>query len=98
MIVRETGSIAGVFGLCDSGNPDVGYIWALTSEEVFDKKFRLHRVSKKFIDESQSKYKILTNLVWEGNESHIKWLTALGFIFINEKTINNNNFYEFVRI
>ena len=98
MVVEETGEPEGLAGVCHTDLKGVGNIWAVTSEEAFNYPLRLTMIARKILKEVQKDYMILSNVVHEHNDLHMKWIQALGFIFINKTIINNNNFYEFVRI
>lgn len=97
MLEPVTKKVAGIFGISQGYSNVQGCIWAITNDLVFNHKVCLHRNSKHFIKRAHEKYPILANVVWEGNEKHIKWLDNLGFMFLQEITINNNKFYEFAR-
>lgn len=98
MLSPITGEPIGLFGI-SSEVPDIGNIWALTTPEIFNHPITLHKATKSFIKDSLKEYPILSNYIWSGNENHIRWLRALGFVFLSDHTtINNNKFYEFVRI
>ena len=89
-------------GLC--GVMPNGCIWFVATDELFDNKkykIQLIRKGREWIDSLLKSYKLLYNFVYAENHTAIKWLEALGFVFINyhEKYGQHEKpFYEFLRI
>ena len=89
-------------GLC--GVVSDGCIWCIMTDELFNNKkykIQLIRKGRKWVDSLLKSYKILYNFVYAENHAAIKWLEALGFVFIkyHEKYgLHQKPFYEFLRI
>ena len=89
-------------GLC--GVIKDGCIWMICTDELFsNKKYKIQLIRKgrEWIDSLLKSYKVLYNFVYAENHTAIKWLEALGFVFINyhEKYGQHEKpFYEFLRI
>ena len=89
-------------GLC--GVIKGGCIWMICTDELFsNKKYKIQLIRKgrEWVDSLLKSYKLLYNFVYAENDSAIKWLEALGFVFIkyHEKYGQHEKpFYEFLRI
>jgi len=76
----------------------------ICTDELFsNKKYKIQLIRKgrKWVDSLLKSYKLLYNFVYAENHSAIKWLEALGFVFIkyHEKYGQHEKpFYEFLRI
>ena len=100
-IIAGDEEVIGLFGVTPTEDPIVGCPWLLASD-------RLPEVSKEFIPQSlewvkgiNKKYPILRNYVDARNRLAMRWLSYLGFTFINlidEYGKGRIPFYEFVRI
>ena len=81
-----------------------GCIFMICTDELFsNKKYKIQLIRKgrKWVDSLLKSYKLLYNFVYAENHTAIKWLEALGFVFINyhEKYGQHEKpFYEFLRI
>mgnify|MGYP001161202931 FL=1 len=89
-------------GLC--GVIKGGCIFMICTDELFsNKKYKIQLIRKgrKWVDSLLKSYKLLYNFVYAENHTAIKWLEALGFVFIkyHEKYGQHEKpFYEFLRI
>ena len=89
-------------GLC--GVIKDGCIWCIMTDELFENKkykIQLIRKGREWVDNLLKSYKVLYNFVYAENHAAIKWLEALGFVFIkyHEKYGQHEKpFYEFLRI
>ena len=92
-----------VFGVSPAHhNPEVGIVWMLATDYIEDPRCRLllARHSRKWVQDMQSRYTVLTNMTDKRNKAHHRWLQWCGFVFINEIPWGPANapFLEFVRI
>ena len=89
-------------GLC--GVVKDGCIWMICTDELFsNKKYKIQLIRKgrEWVDSLLKSYKVLYNFVYAENDSAIKWLEALGFVFIKYHAKYGQHekpFYEFLRI
>ena len=89
-------------GLC--GVVSDGIIWMVATDKLFaNKKYRIQLIRKgrKWVESLLKKYKVLYNFVYAENDSAIKWLEALGCVFIKYHAKYGQHekpFYEFLRI
>ena len=100
IIVTDTDEIAGMYGV---GRYDdtVGVPWLLTAPAIEKIWLPFLRGSRKWVEEINEKYPLLTNAVDAEYTVAINWLRFVGFTFIKKhKTwgVGNRPFLEFVRI
>ena len=100
IIVEDTNEIAGMYGVGRIDNL-TGSPWLLTSPPVTKIWIPFLRGSRKWVEQVNNKYPVLTNAVDEEYKVAVNWLRFLGFTFIKRhKTWGESNrpFLEFVRI
>ena len=86
---------AAIFGVGRiSQEPSVGSIWLLGTPEIETIKIQFLRESRKWLEEVGQGYELLTNVVHEDNQLHIRWLKWLGMSFINRQP----PFLEFAKL
>lgn len=75
-------------------------VWMLSTDELEKYKKQFVRESKSWINDVNSKYRVLFNIVDARNIKHVQWLRAMGFVFIRELIHGPESrlFLEFVRI
>ena len=93
----------GMFGIAPTADPLTFHPWMLATDGLANKSnaTALLRQCREWVEASNQKYPILTNLVDARNELHIKWLKWCGFIFIRRVEhygVSQLPFYEFVRV
>lgn len=74
----ETGEIVCVFGVVPY-NAMVGSVWFLTSPSIHNHKREIVRSARKWLDEQNARYPVLTNFVTESNDVHLRLVRYLGF-------------------
>lgn len=84
-----------------AGAGDIGSVWILASEDFYSFRKEMLRLTPKYLRLFHSKYPLLFNYVYAGNEKAIRWLKWAGFSFVQQ--IQNFGYlqipvYEFVRI
>lgn len=97
-IVDASDRPVAVFGVVPSGDPEVGYVWFLGSDDIQFHRSQFLRRCREVLDNLHQKHPLLTNAVYSRNEVHIKWLRWLGFSFLRALKKNGQPFYEFARI
>lgn len=100
LLSPHTGEPGAILGVSASPYSHLGLIWLIGTPEI-------ERASTTFLRQSRpvlsalyetTGYLGLYNHTHKPNTVHHKWLRWLGFVFIRELTINNEPFYEFVRL
>lgn len=100
IIVKDTGEIAGMYGLARYDDT-LGVPWLLTSPAIKKIWLPFLRGSRKWVEEANNKYPLLTNAVDADYTVAINWLRFVGFTFIKKHEkwgVGNKPFLEFVRI
>lgn len=100
IIVKDTDEIAGIYGLARYDD-DVAVPWLLTSPAIKKVWLPFLRGSRKWVEEANKKYPLLTNAVDADYTVAINWLRFVGFTFIKKHEkwgVGNKPFLEFVRI
>lgn len=100
IIVKDTGEIAGMYGLARYDDT-LGVPWLLTSPAIKKVWLPFLRGSRKWVEEANNKYPLLTNAVDADYTVAINWLRFVGFTFIKKHEkwgVGNKPFLEFVRI
>tara|TARA_E500000318_G_C3569670_1_gene217221 strand:+ start:14447 stop:14905 length:459 start_codon:yes stop_codon:yes gene_type:complete len=98
--VKDTGEIAGIYGLARY-DEDVAVPWLLTTPAIKKVWLPFLRGSRKWVEEANQKYPLLTNAVDADYTVAINWLRFVGFTFIKKHEkwgVGNKPFLEFVRI
>jgi len=98
--VKDTGEIAGIYGLAKYDD-DVAVPWLLTTPAIKKVWLPFLRGSRKWVEEANQKYPLLTNAVDADYTVAINWLRFVGFTFIKKHEkwgVGNKPFLEFVRI
>jgi hypothetical protein len=86
---------AAIFGVALlSEDPRVGSIWLLGTPKIETIKIQFLRESRKWLEDVSQGYDLLTNVVHEDNELHIRWLRWLGMSFV----ARYSPFVEFAKI
>lgn len=76
--IEDNGRCEGLFGLA-YGAEDVGIPWLLASEELEKFARQFLRQSRHYVNEMQSRYPVLTNVVDARHVSAQRWLEWCGF-------------------
>ena len=98
--VKDTGEIAGIYGLARYDD-DMAVPWLLTTPAIKKVWLPFLRGSRKWVEEANQKYPLLTNAVDADYTVAINWLRFVGFTFIKKHEkwgVGNKPFLEFVRI
>ena len=100
IVVKETGEIAGIYGVVGLEDNLTGIPWLLTAPPITKVWLPFLRGSLKWVQETNKKYPILTNACDADYDVAINWLKFLGFSFLRELEygVGKAPFYEFVRI
>lgn len=99
-ILNDEDEVVGIFGVAPV-DEHLGSPWLLGSEGIKDIAKEFIEGSHDWVEQVQSKYRVLVNYVHKDNEIAIKWLRKLDFQFIKlveEFGVGKAPFYEFVRI
>lgn len=81
LTIEDNGNVIGMFGICpQSFLGTKAIIWLLSSEDLFDRKYRFIRHSRYFIELFLEMYPYLENYVDNRNVKSIRWLKACGAI------------------
>jgi len=99
-ILSDEGNVIGMFGVA-TVDEDLGSPWLLGSDGIKDISKDFIKGSHAWLKKIQDNYTILFNYVHESNAISIRWLKALGFVFVQrvEKFgVGEAPFYEFMRI
>lgn len=100
ILVKDTEEIAGIYGLVGTDGI-TGVPWLLTTPAINKVWLPFLRGSRKWVEESNNKYPILTNACDADYTVAINWLKFVGFTFIKRHEtwgVGNKPFLEFVRI
>lgn len=100
-IVTPADEAIAMFGVVPSGQPELGYVWLLGSDEIKNHKTQFLRESRKWLDFFHQQFPVLANCVDARNTVHIAWLRWCGFSFlrrVNADGPGNLPFYEFARL
>lgn len=87
-------------GVVPSGDPLVGLIWMLGTTDIESHRLSFLRRSRPWVEQWNGEFPLLTNVVDERNQLHIRWLRWLGFTFIARHPrygFERRPFLEFVR-
>lgn len=76
--VGEGGSIVAIFGVAPLKH-GVGSVWLLTAPEVVEYRREILTTGRKWLDEQNALYPVLTNWVTESNDVHLRLIKHLGF-------------------
>lgn len=76
-------TIIGMFGVAPIDGSEAGAIWLLASDELPKVRWEFLKKTRPWIEYFLTKYPLLTNVVDERNQVHIKWLKWAGFTFTN---------------
>jgi len=101
IVVKETGEIAGIYGIVGLEDNLTGIPWLLTAPPITKVWLPFLRGSLKWVQETNKKYPILTNACDADYAVAINWLKFVGFTFIKRHEtwgVGNKPFLEFVRI
>ena len=100
IIVTDTDEIAGIYGLSEY-DETMAIAWLLTTPAIKKVWLPFLRGSRKWVEEANQKYPLLTNAVDADYTVAINWLRFVGFTFIKKHEkwgVGNKPFLEFVRI
>jgi hypothetical protein len=93
--LEHQGRCIAMFGATPAfGEPRMGNVWLLGSDEISEVSTPFLRQSHKWLERIANDYEALSNVVHEDNELHHKWLKFLGFQFIRRRS----PWIEFARI
>ena len=85
-------------GVAPSPEIFMGYGWVMASTAITKHWIPILRNTSKWINSYRGHYRLLTNVVHEKNELHIRWLRWAGFSFLRRIEMNGEGFFEFARI
>lgn len=85
-------------GVAKSPEAFMGYGWMMASTDITKHWVPILRNTSKWINSYRGGYRVLTNLVHEKNELHIRWLRWAGFHFLRRVEMNGEGFFEFAQI
>ena len=100
IIVTDTDEIAGIYRLSEY-DETMAIPWLLTTPAIKKVWLPFLRGSRKWVEEANQKYPLLTNAVDADYTVAINWLRFVGFTFIKKHEkwgVGNKPFLEFVRI
>ncbi len=101
-VVNEQNKPLALFGVVpDTGDPDVGLVWLLASDELAQHPFFVLRNTHKWVEKLQRQYRVLWNHIDARNELHIRWLQWSGFTVlrrIENFGVEQRPFYEFEKV
>lgn len=69
----------GVFGVAPATEPGVGIPWMLASDGLLSVRKDFVRYGFQIVEDFNSRYPLLTNVVWRGNSVSRRWLAYVGF-------------------
>jgi len=101
MIDPDDGQPVGIFGLTETDEPFAASVWAMATPQLLKHPKLFMRESRAWVESVNDIYPVLFNYVDERNVVHIKWLQAMGFVFIHRHLhfgVERRTFIEFVRI
>jgi len=101
MVDPDDDTPVGIFGVVETSDPDLASVWAMASPQILKHPKLFMRESRAWVESVNDIYPVLFNYVDERNLVHIKWLQAMGFIFIHRHLhfgVERRTFIEFVRI
>ena len=75
-----------------TGLNNMGYMWAVFSEKMFDHKIRFVRASRDLVTYYHQFAPVLSALVWKENVKVIQWFKYLGFSAV-EDDFNDSVFF-----
>lgn len=94
--VDEPVAILGVGAPNDIG---LGAIWLLGTDGIEQVPMTFLRQSRAVLKDIFAEgYEGLFNYTLTSNEVHIRWLKWLGFVFLRQVEINQNQFFEFIKL
>ena len=77
----DDGEIVGIWGITPVVPNAVGSVWLLSTDAIKGYGRELIRDGSKWLDEQNALYPVLTNVVTESNDVHIRLIKHLGFEF-----------------
>ena len=93
--IEHRGQCIAMFGVTPIfGEPGIGNVWLLGSDEIADISTQFLRQSHEWLSRIAENYEALTNVVHEDNTLHHRWLKFLGFKFVRRQA----PWIEFARI
>lgn len=97
--IRDGSAPVGIFGVTP-GDYGVGYVWMVGTDRSEDNWYSIGASSKEVINTLAAPFDFLSNVVWEGNTTHIKWLGWMGAKFGNPKPYGpfGKHFLEFTYV
>lgn len=84
IILKNSNSLPFAMGGIEGIN-SVACVWLLTTDEVYNNKYRLAKVIKKELLSASEKFEIFYNFIYKSNFSAKIWLKKAGFKFDNPK-------------
>lgn len=100
-ICLPNGLPVGMYGVVPSGEPKVGIVWMLASDNIQPLYRQFLRESAKGIQDLCKEYSLIFNYTDARNEVHHRWIKWAGFTVIKrheEFGVEKRPFLEFVRI
>lgn len=100
LIEPDTGNPAALLGVNVEADPMFGAIWLLGTPAIERFPITFLRHCKPMLSQlyDETRCEAFYNYTHKPNSVHHRWLKWLGFIFIREVIINDESFYEFVRL
>lgn len=81
--IGKRGGVSLMGGVVPTANPVVGSVWMLSAPDIVENRREILAEGRKWLDHAQQKFPILTNVVSENNEAHLRLLKHLGFRFFD---------------
>lgn len=87
-------------GVTPGTDPLVGHVWLLSDDGITkDLRIPFVRDGMQGVRLFHALFPVLSNEVWAGNTTHIRWLQRMGFIFTATRTRQNGRvFHHFMRL
>ena len=83
-IHTREGDPCGIFGTRESDDPAVGVVWMLCSDDLLTISRTFVRHSRGWLKELHGQYRQLYNVIDARNKVHLRWLSWMGFEFLQD--------------
>jgi hypothetical protein len=97
-ICKDDGTLVGLFGVMPTADPVVGAPWLLANDGLRSVSREFIRQCPQWIAKMHERFPVLSNVAYEHNSLHHRWLKWCGFTFIRRVDLNGHPFLEFVRL
>ena len=81
-ICLDDGTPVSLFGVAPSGQPDVGVVWLLATDDLKQIQTQFIRECPRYIAEISRGYRVVYNLTDARNTLHHRWLRWCGFTIL----------------